>query len=144
MNDSAPRKLSANPEVQLKLARVWWLIGWLLVLVVTVGCLEPARYVPDLHVSDKLEHAGAYFGMTCWFGGLVRRRSYWLLALWMLLFGALIEVAQGVMGLGRDADVRDFVADAIGVAAALTLVYVGLGTWPSRIERFVGLSREPS
>jgi VanZ family protein len=140
----AVQKLATDPEVQLKLARVWWLAGWLLVLIVTIGCLEPARYVPDLHVSDKLEHAGAYFGMTCWFGGLVRRRSYWVLALWMLLFGALIEVAQGVMGLGRDADVRDFAADAIGVFIALTLVYVGLGSWPSRVERIVGLSREPS
>ena len=62
----------------------------------------------------------------------------------MLSFGAAIEVAQGAMGLGRDADVRDFAADAIGVAIALTVVYVGLGNWPSRIERIVGLSREPS
>jgi VanZ family protein len=130
--------------VKLKLARLWWALGWLLVLIVTIGCLEPARYVPDLHVSDKLEHAGAYFGMTCWFGGLIQRRSYWILALWMLAFGGAIEVAQGVMGLGRDADVRDFAADAIGVAAALTLVYIGLGAWPRRIERFVGLAREPS
>jgi VanZ family protein len=62
----------------------------------------------------------------------------------MLLFGASIEVAQGVMGLGRDADVMDFAADAVGVAIALAMVYLGLGSWTERIERLFGLSLEPS
>jgi VanZ family protein len=129
---------------QLKLARLWWMAGWVIVLFITISCLEPPRYVPDLHVSDKVEHAGAYFGMTFWFGGLLRRRRYLLLAFWMLLFGAGIEVAQGLMGLGRTADVWDFAADAVGIAIALALVYIGLGSWMWRIEQFLGLSREPS
>jgi VanZ family protein len=113
-------------------------------LFITASCLEPARYVPDFHVSDKLEHAGAYFGMTFWFGGLVHRRRYLILAFWMLAFGAGIEVAQGLMRLGRTADVWDFAADAVGIAAALALVYIGLGSWMWRIERLLGLSRESS
>lgn len=78
----------------MKWAHVWWVLGWLGVAVITFTCLEPATYVPDLHVSDKLEHAGAYFGLTFWFGGLVHRSRYIILALWMLAFGAAIEVAQ--------------------------------------------------
>jgi VanZ family protein len=132
--------MPTNPR--LKLALFWWLAGWALVIFITVSCLEPPRYVPDLHVSDKLEHAGAYFGMTFWFGGLVGRRRYLILAFWMLLFGAGIEVAQGLMALGRDADVWDFVADAVGVSFALLLVYIGMGSWMERIERFLGLTRE--
>jgi VanZ family protein len=129
---------------KLRFARIWWTIGWLIVAFITVSCLEPPRYVPNLHMWDKLEHALAFYGMTVWFGGLIRERSYWRLAGWMLLFGASIEVAQGVMGLGRDADVMDFAADAVGVAIALAMVYLGLGSWTERIERLFGLSLEPS
>jgi VanZ family protein len=129
---------------KLRLARIWWTAGWLIVAFITVSCLEPPRYVPNLHLWDKLEHALAFYGMTVWFGGLIRERSYLKLAGWMLLFGAGIEVAQGVMGLGRDADVMDFAADTVGVAVALAMVYLGLGTWTERMERLFGLSLEPS
>ena len=131
-------------DSRLRLARLWWALGWALVIYITISCLEPPRYVPNLHVNDKLEHAGAFFGLTLWFGGLVRRERYPVVALLMLLFGAGIEVAQGLMGLGREADVRDFVADSVGVAVALVLLYVGLGSWTRWLEQLIGLSREPS
>ncbi|HUK03226.1 MAG TPA: hypothetical protein VLW26_13190 [Steroidobacteraceae bacterium] len=123
--------------------RLWWIIGWLLLIFITVSCLEPPQYVPNLHVNDKLEHAGAFFGLTFWFGGLVRRRSYPYLVLWMLALGGGIEIAQGAMGWGRDMDIWDFVADSVGVAIAVTLLYLGLGDWLARIERLLGLSRAP-
>ena len=129
---------------KLRFGRVWWTMGWFLVAFITVSCLEPPRYVPNLHLWDKAEHALAFYGMTVWFGGLIRERSYWQLAAWMLLFGAGIEVAQGVMGLGRDMDVMDFAADTIGIAMALVMLYLGLGSWTERIERIFGLSLEPS
>jgi VanZ family protein len=121
-------------------APLWWGVGWALVLLILYGTLAPVHYVPDLHLNDKLEHAAAFFGMTCWFGGLVRRRRYAALIFWMLLLGAGIEVAQGLMGLGRDADIRDFAADSIGVAAASLLVYIGLGSWTAHIERVLGIA----
>jgi VanZ family protein len=129
---------------KLRFARIWWAMGWFIVAFITVSCLEPPRYVPNLHLWDKAEHALAFYGMTVWFGGLIRERSYWRLAAWMLLFGASIEVAQGVMGLGRDMDVMDFAADTIGVAIALVMLYLGLGSWTERFERIFGLSLEPS
>ncbi|MDB6088955.1 MAG: hypothetical protein JWN85_1739 [Gammaproteobacteria bacterium] len=128
----------------LRLAPLWWAVGWAIVVFITFSCLEPARYAPNLHLWDKLEHATAFCGMTCWFGGLVRRRRYLWIVFWMLLFGAGIEVAQGLMRLGRSADVLDFTADSVGVAVALTLLYLGLGSWTRWIERLVGLSREPA
>jgi VanZ family protein len=135
-------RLEAGPR--LRLAPFWWTVGWAIVAFITVSCLEPARYVPNLHLWDKLEHATAFFGMTCWFGGLVRRRRYLWIAFWLLLFGAGIEVAQGLMKLGRTADVLDFAADSVGVAVALILLYLGLGSWTRWIEQLVGLSREPA
>jgi VanZ family protein len=127
----------------LRLARWWWAIGWAMVAYITISCLEPARYVPDLHLWDKLEHALAFGGMAFWFGSLVRPRQYPLIALLMLLFGGGIEIAQGAMGLGRDADIMDFVADCVGVLVALIALYLGLGAWPRWIERLIWRTREP-
>ena len=127
---------------QLRLARLWWALGWAMVLFIAVSCLEPPRYVPNLHLWDKLEHALAFFGMTFWFGGLVRRGRYPVVAVLMLLFGGGIEIAQGAMRLGRDEDIMDFVADSVGISIALVLLYAGLGAWISWIERVIWRTRD--
>lgn len=132
------------PAPRLVFPRLWWLIGWALVLFILYSTLAPSQDVPNLHLWDKLEHAGAFFGLTLWFGGLTARRRYPLLAFWMLLLGGAIEIAQGVMGLGRDMDIHDFYADAVGVAVATALLGVGVGEWAVFAERILGLSREPS
>lgn len=126
---------------ELRLARLWWAIGWGMVLFIALSCLEPARYVLEVHLWDKAEHALAFFGMSVWFGGLVRRSRYPLVGLAMLLFGGGIELAQGLMGLGRDADIRDFVADSVGISVALTLLYLGLGAWARWVEMLILRSR---
>jgi VanZ family protein len=144
---SFPDVQLAPPQAPgLRLARLWWAIGWAIVLYIAISCLEPARYVPNLHLWDKAEHALAFFGMSVWFGGLVRRSRYALIALAMLLFGGGIEIAQGAMGLGRDADIRDFVADGIGITVAMILLYFGLGAWTRWVEGLIWRSsdREPS
>jgi VanZ family protein len=142
---SVPELRFARTEARpgLRLARLWWAIGWGMVVYITISCLEPPRYVPNLHLWDKLEHAVAFGGMTFWFGSLVRPRQYPLIALLMLLFGGGIEVAQGAMGLGRDADIMDFVADSVGLSVALIALYLGLGAWPGWIERLIWRTREP-
>jgi VanZ family protein len=135
-------RTEAGPE--LRLARLWWTMGWAIVAFITISCLEPPRYVPNLHLWDKFEHGSAFFGMTAWFGGLVRRSRYPLIAFLMVLFGGAIEIAQGIMRLGRDEDVMDFAADTVGVAVALGVLYLGLGAWTRWVERLVWRSREPS
>jgi VanZ family protein len=128
---------------ELRLGRLWWLLGWAIVVFITVSCLEPARYVPNLHLWDKLEHALAFGGMTFWFGGLVRRNRYPVVAVLMALFGGGIEIAQGAMRLGRDEDIMDFVADSVGISVALVLLYAGLGAWTRWVEQFIWPTREP-
>lgn len=142
---SVPELQMARAELgpELRLARLWWGLGWFMVLFITVSCLEPPRYVPNLHLWDKLEHALAFFGMTFWFGGLVRRGRYPVIAVLMLLFGGGIEIAQGAMRLGRDEDIMDFVADSVGISIALALLYLGLGAWTLWVERFIWRTREP-
>lgn len=129
---------------ELRLAWLWWSIGWAMVVYVTVSCLEPARYVPNLHLWDKAEHSLAFFGMTVWFGGMVRRSRYPVIALLLSLLGAAIEIAQGTMGFGRDADIIDWVADTIGIVLASGLLYLGLGGWTRWIEGLVLSPRERS
>src|ERR1700761_3015217 len=129
-------------QKNLRFPRLWWAAGWCLLAFILISTLEPPRYVPDLHVSDKLEHAGAFFLLTCWFCGPIERRSYLLMAAAMLALGGGIEIAQGAMNWGRDEDIRDFAADTVGVVAALAFLYAGFGLWMVWVERLLGLSRE--
>jgi hypothetical protein len=46
------------------------------------------------------------------------------------------------MGLGRDADILDFVADAIGITVAMILLYLGLGAWTRWVEGLIWRSRD--
>ncbi len=137
-------QVSAAAAPRLKLHWMWWTLGWMIVAFILVSTLEPPRYVPDLHIWDKLEHALAFFGMTLWFSGLIGRHRYGWLAVWLLLLGGGIEIAQGLMGWGRDMDIWDFVADALGVAVGLALALGGLSAWPRQVERTLGLRSEHS
>lgn len=116
--------------------RSWYVVGVVLVLVVVVASLVPGKDLPHLGVNDKIEHLTAYFGLAAWFGGLLMPRRYALLGLALLLLGGGIEIAQGLMGLGRQADWKDFYADAAGVIVGLALCLLGLRHWASWFERW--------
>ncbi|HVN98552.1 MAG TPA: hypothetical protein VMT49_00800 [Steroidobacteraceae bacterium] len=116
--------------------RVWYLLGAVLALVVIVSSLVPSEDLPRLQLSDKFEHLIAYAGLAVWFGGLLPPRRYVALALALLALGGGIEIAQGLMGLGREADWRDFLADALGVGFGLSLGLAGLQYWASWLEQW--------
>jgi VanZ family protein len=117
-------------------ALTWYAIGALLILVVVVASLVPARDLPHIGMSDKSEHMIAYFGLFLWFGGLLEPRRYAWLTFGLLLLGGGMEIAQGMMRLGREADLHDFLADGIGVGAGLILCFAGLRHWVSWIEHW--------
>jgi VanZ family protein len=127
---------------QPQLAGLWWALGWAMVLFILYATLAPSTYVPDMHMNDKLEHATAFFGMTFWFGGLVRRQRFWVLGALMSALGAAIEVAQGTMGLGRDMDIHDWIADTCGVLIALAILLFCVprsrGSWLRWVESLAG------
>ena len=124
---------------ELRYARVWYLIGAVLTLIVIVGCLVPPRDVPRMPIGDKMQHLIAYAGLALWFGGLLAPRRYAQLALALLALGGGIEIAQALMGLGRTAEWRDFYADAVGAALGLALSLAGLGRWPVWAEQWLRL-----
>ena len=118
-------------------ARTWYLLGVALVLAVVYTSLAPASDLPSVSLNDKAEHAIAYLLIAVWFGGLIERRHYRWLAVGLLVLGALIEVAQGLMSLGRTADFFDWLADGAGVVIGIGACAAGLGQWVSWIERRV-------
>ena len=133
--------MSPQPE-QPHLAGLWWTLGWAMVLFILYSTLAPSADVPDLHLNDKIEHMTAFFGMTFWFGGLVRRQRFWILGVLMSALGAAIEVAQGTMGLGRDMDINDWIADTCGVLIALAILFTCVprsrGSWLRWVESLTG------
>ena len=127
---------------QLKWGRLWWSIGAVMVGVVLWGCLIPPQDVPHLPLNDKVEHFVAHAGLGLWFSGLLERSNYLWLALALVAFGGAIEIAQGLMGLGRDADWHDWYADCVGAGVGLALAYLGVGAWALTLERIAGAARD--
>jgi VanZ family protein len=118
----------------LRYRTVW--IAAVVVLVVTIatGSLAPVSAVPAVDVWDKYQHAGAYSVLTMLLIGMVEPRGYPWAAVGALLFGGLMEIAQGLLTETRVMDWHDVVANSTGIAAALCCAHLGLGGWTRRFE----------
>ena len=121
----------------LRYPRAWFCAGLLIATVITITSLLPARDLPALGISDKVEHAVAYALLGFWFASVMARRDFVYLALALLAFGGGIEIAQGLMGLGREADLLDLAADGVGIVVGLVLAVTPLGRWAKVIEDLV-------
>jgi VanZ family protein len=108
--------------------KFWWGLGVLLVIVAIYYCLVPNEEIPRaFDLNDKLNHVLGHGLLAIYFAGLVARRSWWKVFALLLALGVGIEFAQHYMGLGRQGDVRDVLANCTG--AALGLLLAGLGLW---------------
>lgn len=94
---------------------------WACLLGVAVLSLTPVQHLPPQVFSlwDKAQHAGGFVVLTLLGLWAYPQRAVTLLAA-MLALGVGIEVAQAATGW-RYGDVLDWVADAVGVAAAYTV-----------------------
>src|SRR5262249_34376987 len=102
------------------------------VLTVIVLSLLPGRDLPQIGISDKLEHATAYAGMALT-GSLAFPRRPALLWLLVLLpaLGVGLEFGQMLVP-GRSAEVGDAVANTIGVLLVILPALVLLRMWDRR------------
>jgi VanZ family protein len=118
-----------NPVLrpELRYRRLWFFVGLILAAFIAFVCLLPGKDLPDIHLWDKLEHGVAFAALALWFGCVVVRRDILWLGIGLVVFGGLIEILQGWMGLGRDADVRDLLADALGITLGLLMAVSPLG-----------------
>ena len=115
----------------MKLMRVWWGLGIVLVLFVIVVCIVPNSEIPGaFELNDKLSHLVSHGALAIYFAGLVPRQRWWKIFVFLLLLGAAIEVAQYAMQLGREGDPRDVIANCMGAAIGLLLARLGLARWP--------------
>jgi VanZ family protein len=104
-------------------------------LVILILCGMPGKDVP--HISflealsfDKFVHAGIFFTLILFTirGFLVQPNSLKLkqfakiIALTLcVIYGGLLEIMQGTLCEGRNADVFDFIADSVGCITGLSV-----------------------
>lgn len=119
--ESGPAAAAAAP---LRLAALWYSVGAGLLLAVAVLSLIP---LPEVGVGDKLSHVATYFVLAGYFAVLARRRRSLLrVAVGIMLYGALIEIAQGLVDY-RHGEWGDLLANAAGTVAGMLLHFTPLG-----------------
>lgn len=119
---------------ELRFRRLWLLGGAGIILLIAYICLVPGDDVPRVQISDKLVHFLMFLVPALWFGGIFGRRAFPVVAVALLAYGGLTEMAQGWLGWGRASDWRDLLADAAGVVAGLLLALTPLGRWALWLE----------
>jgi VanZ family protein len=116
--------------VKAAMMKFWWGLGLVLVAVATYYCLVPADEIPGaFDFNDKINHVLGHGLLAIYFTGLVARPSWWKVFVFLLVFGVAIEFAQYYMGLGRQGDARDVLANCTGAALGLLLARLGLSRW---------------
>lgn len=124
--------------IPLRHRPLWLAISATLVAVVVGASLAPGVPLPPQGGFDKVEHFLAYSGLAVWFTGLYPRARYRQVVVGLLALGLGVEIAQGVMQLGRSAEVLDMVANAAGIGFGLALALVLTGGWARRVESWLG------
>jgi VanZ family protein len=101
-----------------------------------IPAIWTTAHVPQWPGMDKWLHGLTFAVLAIWFTGQYARHSYWLVALGLFLYGALIEVGQSMIPY-RTAEWGDLVADLAGILAGLLLAIVATGGWSLQAENWV-------
>ena len=118
----------------VKIARI---AAWLLVVAIVVVTLGPPTVRPVSGFNRSLEHVAAFALLGLAFGMAYPSRRI-LLALIGVAVAALMETLQQMVP-GRHAYFSDFVINAAGACAGLTLA-----AWFDWLRRCTGLTRRDS
>lgn len=92
---------------------------WFALLFTFVSAEMPVGHAPRLFPWDKAEHFVAFYVLTSLAAAAYPRVPLTILALWLSLFGCVIELVQALPVIHRDCDIWDWVADSVAIAAAL-------------------------
>lgn len=115
---------------------LWSGLWCLAIAAVVVGSLLPAADVPmpDMPDGDKLLHSSAYLVLAAMAVQLFPRWSSLLGAgIGLVLLGIGVEYAQGALTVDRIADVRDALANTLGVIVGLGM---RLTPWRDALLKF--------
>ena len=91
---------------------------WLACMVVVWTSLAPSSALPSVTLGDKAEHLTAYFGLTV-IGAWASPGRLSRLAAGLFGGGVAIEIAQSLMGWGRQGDPADALANTFGIGLGL-------------------------
>lgn len=119
-----PRRRRPGPPghtAQLVVAR---LLFFAACFVVGYGVFAPPGKGPPLLPWDKAEHFIAFFGLMVLALPAFPRTRPWILAAALILAGAAVEFIQATPLIHRDADVRDWAADSLGILTVVGVVLV--------------------
>lgn len=131
---SAPRRRIGRSLKPFRRPWLWAGLWMLAIAGVVVGSLMPASGVPDLKVSDKLQHFVAYGLLSAGAVQLFAKRLAWgFVCVLLVLMGIGLEYLQAQMALGRMLDRADALANTIGVLLGLATV---LTPWRDALLRF--------
>lgn len=104
-------------------------VYWLILFIATT---LPGNKVPNLGVSDKIEHSTAYMVlsvllcMTYTFQNKIKifwKKPFLMTILTVTFYGALDELHQLFIP-GRSCDIKDLMADVAGASVGLLIVYL--------------------
>ena len=97
-------------------------------IAVLVASLVPTSSLPQVTLSDKVEHFIAYAVLAA-LGAKAFPGRPWLLAMVLVANGVGVEILQQAMGLGRQGEVLDALANTLGIAAGLGLIWLMRRRW---------------
>ena len=102
--------------------------------VVLITTQLPIKSPPPMqNVSDKFLHLLTFSVLSAYFCGLVLRRHWWRVFLFLFLYGVALEGLQYLGGM-RSPEFRDVLANSAGIAIGWLLSVFGLGSWCTLLE----------
>ncbi|MEJ2257194.1 MAG: VanZ family protein [Woeseiaceae bacterium] len=124
----------------LQHASLWRVLSIVLLLVVLAGTLTPTFWLDNrakalslFAHTDKWLHGLTFAFLALWFGGLVARHRYWVIALGLFAFGLVVEGCQLLVRY-RMAEWLDVVANTVGIVGGLLVAAAGVGGWALWLE----------
>ena len=114
-------------------ARLFRILFWGAVIVCFTAATVPGDEAPDLLPWDKAQHFLAFYVLSVLGAAAYPRSGLLRLGAALSAFGAFIEIVQMIPQLHRDAEVLDWVADTVAIAAALAPAYLpAVRNWQTR------------
>jgi glycopeptide antibiotics resistance protein len=114
----------------MKLIYFWKPLLWLAIICYALFIpaddlpLEPFFRIPHF---DKMVHFGLFFVFCLFLLRPLKRLKfqYYLLApLISIILSALLEFSQHVLSISRSSDIKDFIANSLGVISAFVFFYL--------------------
>lgn len=116
--------------------RLWlgvWVFGWAVCIALSLLPPIPLGGPQD---SDKIGHFLAYFTLSAWAVSIFRtRRAQGLAALSLVALGLGIEWAQAHLTVTRQGDLRDALANTLGIALGFAVSFTPVARVLEHIDR---------